>query len=169
VGNPLFNFYEAQDGKWLQLVMIESERFWPNFCRALGLEPLIMDARFASHVHRMEHHRELIALLEEHFRTRTREEWARRLDRERCIWAPVQTLDDVIIDPQVQANGYLSTLRHPDKGEYQVVSTPLKFQRTPGAARGPAPEVGQHTELILLDLGYTWEEIAVLKEQGAII
>jgi crotonobetainyl-CoA:carnitine CoA-transferase CaiB-like acyl-CoA transferase len=72
-------------------------------------------------------------------------------------------------DPQVLANGYLTTLRHPDKGECQVVSTPLKFQRTPGKAQRPAPEVGQHTELTLLELGYTWDEIAVLKEQGAII
>jgi crotonobetainyl-CoA:carnitine CoA-transferase CaiB-like acyl-CoA transferase len=169
VGNPLFNFYQANDGKWLQLVMIESERFWPGFCRALGLEHLSTNPRFDSHVHRLQHHRELIALIEQQFSTRTRQEWAQRLDRERCIWAPVQTLDEVIVDPQVQANGYLTTLRHPDKGEYQVVSTPLKFQRTPGDTQGPAPEAGQHTELQLLELGYTWEEIAVLKEQGAII
>jgi crotonobetainyl-CoA:carnitine CoA-transferase CaiB-like acyl-CoA transferase len=69
----------------------------------------------------------------------------------------------------VQANGYLSPLRHPDKGDYQVVSAPLRFQRTPGGPQGPAPEVGQHTELTLLDLGYTWEEVTALKEQGAII
>jgi crotonobetainyl-CoA:carnitine CoA-transferase CaiB-like acyl-CoA transferase len=81
----------------------------------------------------------------------------------------MDTLDDVIVDPQVQANGYLTALRHPDKGEYQVVSTPLKFQRPPGAPQGPAPEVGQHTELTLLELGYTWEESAVLKAQRAII
>jgi crotonobetainyl-CoA:carnitine CoA-transferase CaiB-like acyl-CoA transferase len=169
VGNPLFNFYQAKDGKWLQLVMIESERFWPGFCRALGLEHLRTDPRFDSHSQRLQHHRELIALLNQQFRTRTRQEWAQRLDWERCIWAPVQTLDEVIVDPQVHANGYLTTLRHPDKGAYQVVSTPLKFQRTPGEAQGPAPEVGQHTELTLLELGYTWDEIAVLKEQGAII
>jgi crotonobetainyl-CoA:carnitine CoA-transferase CaiB-like acyl-CoA transferase len=133
------------------------------------LEHLSTNPRFDSHIHRLQHHRELIALIEHQFSTRTRQEWAQRLDRERCIWAPVQTLDEVIVDPQVQANGCLTTLRHPDKGEYQVVSTPLKFQRTPGDTQGPAPEAGQHTELQLLELGYTWEEIAVLKEQGAII
>jgi crotonobetainyl-CoA:carnitine CoA-transferase CaiB-like acyl-CoA transferase len=169
VGNPLFNFYQAKDGKWLQLVMIQSERFWPGFCRALNLEHLIADPRFDSHAHRMQHHRELIALLEQHFGTRTRQEWAQRLDHERCIWAPIQTLDDVIVDPQVQANGFLTTVRHPDKGEYRVVSAPMQFQRTSGAARGPAPEVGQHTELTLLDVGYTWDDIARLKEQGAIL
>jgi crotonobetainyl-CoA:carnitine CoA-transferase CaiB-like acyl-CoA transferase len=169
VGNPLFNFYQAQDGKWLQLVMIESERFWPGFCRAMNLEPLLTDPRYDSHAHRMQHHRALIDLLDQRFGTRTRQEWAQRLDQERCIWAPIQTLDDVIVDPQVQANSYLTPLRHPDKGVYQVVSAPMRFQRTPGAPQGPAPEVGQHTELTLLDLGYTWEEIAALKAQGAII
>jgi crotonobetainyl-CoA:carnitine CoA-transferase CaiB-like acyl-CoA transferase len=169
VGNPLFNFYQAQDGKWLQLVMIQSERFWPGFCHALALEHLMAEPRFDSHMHRMQHHRELIALIEEQFRTRKREEWAQRLDRERCIWAPIQTLDDVIVDPQVQANRYLTPLRHAAHGDYYVVSAPMQFQRTPAAARGPAPEVGQHTELTLVDLGYTWEEIAVLKEQGAIL
>jgi crotonobetainyl-CoA:carnitine CoA-transferase CaiB-like acyl-CoA transferase len=169
VGNPLFNFYQAQDGKWLQLVMIESERFWPGFCRALGLEDLIADRRYDSHAHRMQHHRELIALLDERFRTRTRAEWASRLDRERCLWAPVQTLDEVVVDPQVQANDCLTTLHHPDKGAFQVVSTPLRFQRTPGTPQGPAPELGQHTEWRLLELGYTWDDIAALKELGAII
>jgi crotonobetainyl-CoA:carnitine CoA-transferase CaiB-like acyl-CoA transferase len=168
-GNPLFNFYQAQDGKWLQLVMIQSERFWPGFCRAMGLAHLITEPRFDSHYQRMQHHRELIAILEEQFKTRTRAEWAQRLDRERCIWAPIQTLDEVIVDPQVQANGYLTSLRHTTHGDYRVVCPPMQLQRTPGAMRGPAPEVGQHTELTLLDLGYTWEEIAVLKEQGAIL
>jgi crotonobetainyl-CoA:carnitine CoA-transferase CaiB-like acyl-CoA transferase len=75
----------------------------------------------------------------------------------------------VIVDAQVQANGYLTTLPHPDKGVSRVVSAPRQFQRTPGAARGPAPEVGQHPELTPLEGGYTWDEIAVLKEQRAML
>jgi len=168
-GNPLFNFYQAQDGKWLQLVMIQSERFWPGFCRALDLGHLIADPRFDSHAHRMQHHRALIALLERQFATRTRHEWGQRLDRERCLWAPVQTLDEVIDDPQAHANSYFATVQHPARGAYQLVNMPMRFQRTPAGIQGPAPELGQHTELTLLDLGYTWEDIATLKAQGAII
>jgi crotonobetainyl-CoA:carnitine CoA-transferase CaiB-like acyl-CoA transferase len=168
-GNALFNFYRARDGKWLQLVMIQSERFWPGFCRALDLEHLIADPRFDSHAQRVQHRRALIALLERQFAARTRREWGERLDRERCLWAPVQTLDEVIVDPQAQANGYFATVRHPAMGAYQLVNTPMRFQRTPAGVRGPAPELGQHTELTLLDLGYTWDDIAALKAQGAII
>lgn len=169
VGNPLFNPYQAGDGKWIQLVMIESERFWPGFCRALGLEHLINDPRFDTHAHRRENCRELIRILDERFATRTRAEWGKRLDTEGCIWAPVQTLDEVIVDPQVHANHYVATLHHPTGEEFQVVTAPMKFHRTPGKIPGPAPAIGQHTEELLLSLGYTWDDILKLKEQGAIL
>ncbi|MFN3975354.1 MAG: CaiB/BaiF CoA transferase family protein, partial [Dehalococcoidia bacterium] len=145
VGNPLFNYYQAGDGKWIQLVMIESERFWPQFCRALGLEHLINDPRFDTHAHRRENCRALIRILDEHFATRTREEWGKRLDAEGCIWAVVQSLDEVIVDPQVHANKYVATLHHASGEEFQVVTAPMKFRRTPGKIPGPAPELGQHT------------------------
>ncbi|GBD11085.1 Cinnamoyl-CoA:phenyllactate CoA-transferase [bacterium HR23] len=169
VGNPLFNPYQAADGKWIQLVMIESERFWPGFCRALGLEHLIHDPRFNTHALRRENCQELIRILDEQFATRPRAEWGKRLDAEGCIWAPVQTLDEVILDPQVHANTYIATLRHSSGEEFQVVTAPMKFRRTPGRIPGPAPELGQHTEEVLLDLGYTWDTILKLKEEGAIL
>ncbi|MFQ5875853.1 MAG: CaiB/BaiF CoA transferase family protein, partial [Dehalococcoidia bacterium] len=165
--NPLFNFYRAKDEKWLQLVMIEADRFWPGFCRALGLEHLVNDPRFDSLAHRAEHNRELIAILEERFAAQTRDEWAKRLDEERCIWAPIQTLDEVIVDPQAHSNGCFMTLKHDTEGEFELVAPPINFERTPGEAKGPAPELGQDTESKLLDLGYTWEDITTLKEQGA--
>ena len=168
-GNPLFNMYKARDGRWLQLVMIESDRFWQGFCRALGLEQLTPDPQFDSHARRTEHNRRLIGILEERFAARTREEWAQRLDAEKCLWGPVQTLDEVIVDPQARYNDYTTTLEHPEEGRYELVSTPMKFERTPAEAKSPAPELGQHTEMKLLELGYTWEDITSLKEQGAII
>jgi len=168
-GNPLFNFYQTGDGKWIQLVMVESERFWMGFCRAIGLEHLADDPRFDDHFHRVEHSQELFRILEERFTTRSRPEWARLLDEENCIWAPVQTLDEVVVDPQIRSNGYFSTLEHQEEGEFEIVSTPMGFQRTPAEAKTPAPELGQHTEAKLLELGYTWDDISNMKEQGAII
>ncbi len=168
-GNPLSNFYEAGDGKLMQLVMIESERFWAGFCRAIGLEHLIDDPRFDDHFHRIEHSPELFRILEEQFVTKTRPEWGKLLDEAGCIWAPIQTLDEVIVDPQVRANGYTTVLEHQEEGEFEVVSTPMGFQSTPAEAKNPAPELGQHTESKLLELGYTWDDITALKEQGAII
>ena len=168
-GNPLFNYYETKNGKWVQLVMIESERFWDGFCAALGLDDLVADPRFDTHVHRVENNLELLKIVTERFLQRTRDEWAPRLDEGRCIWAPIQTLEEVIEDPQALTNGYTTTLDHAEEGEFQLVSTPMKFQRTPAQTTDPAPELGQHTETVLLELGYTWDEISSLKDQGAII
>ncbi len=76
---------------------------------------------------------------------------------------------EVVVDPQVQSNGYAVDLEHATEGPYQLVGAPMKFQRTPGAVRNPAPELGQNTEEILLELGYSWDDIQEFKARGAII
>ena len=167
--NPIFNFYRVADGRWIQLVMIESERFWPGFCRAMALEELTNDPRFDSHSRRIENCEELIRILDKRFASRTMQEWGPLLDDQECIWAPVQTLDQVAEDPQVHANSFAVPLRHDEEGTFRVVSVPIKFQRTPGQAGKAAPELGQDTESVLLELGYSWEDISALKVQGAII
>ena len=169
VGNPLFNFYQAADGRWLQLVMIESERFWDGFCEALGIEGFAKDQRFNSHVNRIQHSKELVEIIEDRFISDSLEHWATRLDQQRCIWAPVQTLDQVADDPQLQANGYTVTLRHAEEGDFEILTAPIKYARTPAMPSSAAPELGQDTETTLLALGYDWDEIIALKEQGAII
>ena len=165
VGNPLSTYYECADGKWIQLVMIESERFWDGFCRVLGIEDMAGDPRFSSHEFRVQNNRELIGIIEGLFLTRPRTEWAKRLDSENCIWAPIQTLDEVIEDPQVDANDYTDVLEHPEDGEIRILNTPMQFSRTPGKVQGLAPDLGEHGDQILLDLGYSWDEILSLKEE----
>jgi len=169
VGNPIFNFYQTADGKWLQLVMIESERFWDGFCSALGIEALANDPRFASHVNRMQHSPVLLEIIEDRFALDSFDYWAAKLDEQGCIWAPVQTLDQVVDDPQVHANGYTTTLTHPQEGEFEILNPPIKYRRTPGMPTAAAPELGQHTETALLELGYTWDDLVTLKDKGAII
>ena len=169
IGNPLFNFYQTADGKWLQLVMIESERFWNGFCKALGVDEFANDPRFDSHANRVQHSKELLEIIENQFASEGFEHWAAKLDEQRCIWAPVQTLDQVVDDPQVHANSYTTTLTHAEEGDFEILTPPIKYARTPGKPTSTAPELGQHTEATLLELGYTWDDIVILKEQGAII
>ena len=169
VSNPLFNFYQAGDGRWLQLVMIESERFWSGFCIAMGIEDLARDPRFASHNTRAQNNGELVEIIENHFASHNFEHWSAELDQQKCIWAPVQTLDEVVNDPQVHANGYTTMLTHAEAGDFQILTAPMKYGRTDGLPASTAPELGQHTETTLLELGYDWDEILGLKEQGAII
>ena len=167
--NPLSNYYRTADDRWVQLVMFDSQRFWPGFCRALGLDDLVEDERFASQDQRAANSPELVSLVADRIVSKPRAELARLLDAENCIWAPVQTVDEITDDPQVRANGYLAELRHPDGGQpFEVIATPAKLSRTPALARTPAPTLGQQTEAELLDLGYTWDEIGALKQKGAI-
>ena len=118
--NPIFNFYEAKDGKWMQLVMVHGDKYWPNFCRALEIEELIDDPRFDSLDKRTENNMELIKMLDDRFTERTRDEWAKRLEAEDCMWGPVQSLDEVIADPQAEANGYFLDMTHPSEGDFTL-------------------------------------------------
>ena len=104
--------------------------------------------------------RSLVVMLQAAFGTESREEWGRRLDEHGVIWAPVQTVSEVIDDPQARANGYFTTLEHPTHGIYETVDSPFRFSRSRVTARGPAPEVGQHTEEVLQEAGFTWDEIS---------
>ena len=166
--NPIFNFYEAKDGKWMQLVMVHGDKYWPSFCRAVDMESLTDDPRFDTLEKRSKNNVELIELLDRRFAEEPRDEWAKRLDAEGCMWGPIQTLDEVIVDPQAAANSYFLDLTHPSEGEFTLVSPPLKFSRTPGETPNVAPEFGQHTEEQLLSVGYSWDDIARLRDEGAI-
>ena len=82
---------------------------------------------------------------------------------------PVQSLDEVIADPQAEANGYFLDMTHPSEGEFTLVSPPLKFTRTPARTPGVAPEFGQPHRRAASLRGYTWDEISRLRDEGAIV
>jgi crotonobetainyl-CoA:carnitine CoA-transferase CaiB-like acyl-CoA transferase len=166
--NPLFDSYRTGDGRWLMLVMLVSDMYWPQFCRAIERVDLENDPRFASFEARLQNCKELIALLDVQFAQRTLEEWGRRLDDEGCIWAPAQTTKEVIGDPQSRARGAFTKIDHPTQGEMELLDTPVKFSKARVGARGPAPELGQHTEEVLLEAGYNWDDIVKLRDEGVI-
>ena len=89
-------------------------------------------------------------------------------DRFDLMWAPVQSIDEVIQDPQARAVEAFAKLPHRSGDEIEVVKSPVEFRATPSNVRRLAPEVGEHTEEVLLEYGYTWDDIAALKESGAI-
>jgi len=166
--NPLWNIYRTKDDRWLCLAMLVSEPYWPDFCKAMGIEGLENDPRFESHAAREENARELISILDQRFATETREEWAKRLGQRELIWELVKDYAEVAADPQMTENEYIVDFDHPVYGPVKEVGILVQLSKTRGRIRKPAPQLGQHTEEVLLEIGYSWEEIAKLREDKVI-
>ncbi len=164
--NVLMNSYQTKDGRWLLFAILQPDRYWSSFCRAIGREDLEHDPRFESFLTRIENHAALLNILDEVFRTRTLEDWKVRL--EGIPFAPVQNLQEVIADPQAKANDFFVPFDHPTHGPIDMVASPVKLSKTPATIRTPAPEFGEHTEEVLLEWGYTWKDIERFKKDGAI-
>jgi crotonobetainyl-CoA:carnitine CoA-transferase CaiB-like acyl-CoA transferase len=165
--NPIINCFRSADGRWFWLLLLQADRHWPDLCRAIGREDLMSDERFADIAIRREHGPDLVAELDKVFESKTLAEWGEVFDRENVWWAPVDTISDMIADPVAHEAGVFTDVDGPD-GKLRFVATPADFDDTPVAPRGLSPELGQHTEEVLLELGYDWEEIIPLKEKGAI-
>lgn len=169
MGNPCINNYQDKAGRWFWIVGLEGDRHWPPLCQAVGHPEWTEDPRFDTAKNRQQNAEALITLLDEIFATRTTDEWRPIFDAtEDFFWAPVQTGDEVINDPQVLASGGLIDV--PDEGSTtRFPATPVDFHGTPWEPRWMAPELGQHTDEVLGELGCNGERIAALREKGAVV
>ena len=169
--NPLWNHYRCQDDKWIALAMLQPQRYWADFVRALGRPEMAEDERFQSVIGLAKNGAEIVGVFDEVFATRPRAEWIEHLKKSSgdFIFTIVNSVNDLPDDPQMQANDYVVDFDHPQYGPTKMVGLPVRLSETPGSVRLPAPELGQHTEEILLDvLGWDWERIAELREKEAI-
>jgi crotonobetainyl-CoA:carnitine CoA-transferase CaiB-like acyl-CoA transferase len=167
--NPLWNSYQTSDGRWIQLAMMQSDRYWPDFCKVIERPELQHDSRFDSNENREKNNELLVSIIDEVFATRTLREWTDILDSHGQVNSMAQTVSEITDDPQAIQNDFFAKLDHPGAGEIQLVASPVKFSETGAEVKGPAPQVGQHTEEILLEAGYAWDDITRLKDEGAII
>lgn len=168
--NPLANFYHTADGKWLRInLTLEADRWWPRFCQAVGIAELEHDPRFHSQDAREKNHKELIAILDHIFQQRPRGEWLEAFKKWDLAAAPVNSLADVLDDVQVKENNYIVEHPHPVLGPLRYVGFPIEFSHTPAAIKSVAPELGQHTEEVLIEVGgYAQEEVRRLRERGVV-
>jgi len=150
--------------------MLQPDRYWADFVRVLGQPELATDERFVDLRVRAANAGAAVEALDAIFATKPRDEWITLLRAGGdFIFTIVNSVDELPNDPQVQANNYVTDFDHPQFGKTQVVGVPVRLSETPGQVRLPAPEFGQHTEEILTDLlGYSWEQVAALKEQDVI-
>ena len=166
--NPLVNSFKTGDGRWMTVILLQADKFWPSFCEHLGVPELIDDPRFANATVRAENRAECVELLDKAFASKTLEEWKVALASFDGVWAPMQKASELYDDPQAVANGYLPELEGDDGNPFAVVASPVQFDETPFELNR-SPAHGQHTEEILLELGLDWEAIIAHKESGAVL
>lgn len=165
--NPLVGTYRTGDGRHVQLVFLQADRYWAALCHALHRDDLVDDPRFADMNARRANASECIAVLDAEFGRRTFEECKALLGTLDAPWAPVQSVHDLLEDVQVVANDYLGEVVLDDGTSYRLPAVPVQYDGAPPPLRR-APELGEHTEQILVELGHDWEQIGELQRGGVI-
>ena len=170
--NPLMNTYCAADGKWFWLVGAESERHWPGIVLALGHPALENDERFATPRERRRNGTALVAAIDALTAKHTRSEWAAIFRQHDVWWAPINSVEDVLTDPQVLASGaFVHVPVAPGDTapeDFNGVATPVDFGVTPAGPAGPPPRVGADADALLQALGITACELARLRDAGVL-
>jgi crotonobetainyl-CoA:carnitine CoA-transferase CaiB-like acyl-CoA transferase len=165
--NPMYNSYRSRDNRWF-IITNPNHEYWPPFCRAIGKPEWENDPRYATMESREDYCEEIIAQLDGIFASKEWAEWQRLFKENDLIAAINQTTTEIINDEQALANDFFTEIEHPVAGKTRLVNSPVRFSETPASIREAAPPLGAHTEEVLLELGYSWEDISLFKERGAI-
>jgi crotonobetainyl-CoA:carnitine CoA-transferase CaiB-like acyl-CoA transferase len=150
------------------LGMTNGQHYWPSFCQAFKLPDLEKDPKFATAEARAKNSEELVAIIEKIFRGKTYEELTQFLGTTDLIWAPVMTALEVTQDEQASVNGFFKEFDHPRHGPFRLVQNPIKLSETPAEINTGAPNLGEHTDQIMKDLGFLEQDIARLRQAGII-
>jgi crotonobetainyl-CoA:carnitine CoA-transferase CaiB-like acyl-CoA transferase len=165
--NPLMLPYRTADDRFVALMVLAPDPHWGPLCSLLGHPELIDDARFADMDARRTNAAACVEALDAAFAERPLAEWRTVLDAFDGEWTVVQEPAELHTDPQVVANGLIATVPMSESVSLPMVTAPVQFDETPTVPTR-APELGEHTEEVLLELGLTWDDIARLKDGGAV-
>jgi crotonobetainyl-CoA:carnitine CoA-transferase CaiB-like acyl-CoA transferase len=168
-GNPITNWYKTSDGRWVYLVCLQADRFWGELCNnVLDRPDLATDPRYVDMAVRFQNRQQCVKDLDAVFARKTLEEWKVKLATFSGVWAPVLTFNEVHQHPQVVPNGFMPEMEDADGVKFRIVSAPMQFDGEITQPASAAPELGQHTEEILLEAGLDWDAISAVRETGAI-
>lgn len=158
-----YGVFKGRDGKPFTLGIAHEDWFWDRMCKAMGLDGLVGIKGAERHQRK----KELVPKLKNVFAQKDREEWLRILTEADVPVAPVRTPEEVIEDPHVIFRKMIQGVKIPSGGAIQQVAFPVKLSETPAKMQLPPPELGQHTEEVLLKAGYSREDILRFREEGA--
>jgi len=161
------NRFPCGDGRWLVITM-PGPANWAKLCLAIGRHEWLDEERYASPRDRLRLMPEIVAGIDAALASRSRDEWGEVFDREGIVWAPVQTLGEVVVDPQATALGLFCDIEGTEVGTIPSVRIPMQFHTADAGPAGPAPDIGQHTDEVLSDLGLDGAAIAKLEAEGVI-
>jgi formyl-CoA transferase len=159
------NHYFSRDGQRLQLCLLDPIKDWSRLCRAVKHPELVQDPRFATPEGRSENAKALVAILDAIFAEREISEWGKIFAEHEVIWSPMPTARMVAADPQMHDNGLLPAIV---ESQLKTVANPLQLEGVTAVPPHLAPEIGEHSEEILLGLGYSHDEIAELERSRLI-
>jgi CoA:oxalate CoA-transferase len=161
-----FEAFPAADG---HVILAVGTNIWPRFCEAIGRSDLIEHPHFATNALRADHVEELREILVPITRQKPVEVWIKQMEAIGVPCGPVNTVDKVVQDPQVQARDMVVTVPDPEAGAVSMAGVPIKLSATPGGVQGPAPRLGEHTEAVLAEwLHMPPDEVARLRQEGVI-
>ncbi len=158
--------YPAGDGKLVNIV-VATEWHWKAFCKAVGLENLAEDPRFATNQQRLKHREELERIIVEKLKEKPRDEWIEILLKAGIPCGAVNTIEEVIEHPQTKYRKTVVDVEYPELGKIKLFNNPVKFSGYEVEVRRP-PKLGEHTEDVLKSLGFSEEEIKALREEGVV-
>src|ERR1700682_2541655 len=141
------------------------KHIFTRFCQTLGLSHLLEDPRFAEDSARSRNRAAINQIISEVTRQQSSSELIATLNKAGVPWGPINRMDEVFADPQVQHLGMAAPLRHGSLGEIEVVNQAVKLSRTPSHIAHPTPEKGEHTEQVLKEYGYDDKAIAGFRER----
>jgi crotonobetainyl-CoA:carnitine CoA-transferase CaiB-like acyl-CoA transferase len=165
--NPLTNTYRTADGRWVVTAMTQADRYWPGFCQAIGHEELIDDPRFADMSSRAKSAQACIETLDAIFAARPLAHWQAALATQEGPFTVAQRVGDLNRDEQAWANGYLQRVDYGEGRQLTMVTAPVQFNGETATLRR-APEFGESTEEVLLELGHSWDDITRYRDANAI-
>jgi crotonobetainyl-CoA:carnitine CoA-transferase CaiB-like acyl-CoA transferase len=167
--HPMRNYYQCGDKRWLMMTLTPPERHWGPLCQAIGHPELENDPRFDTDDKRLESSEQLVAIFDEAFATRPRDEWLHIFAEKDLFCCAVNSITELQDDPQVTENGYIVDFEHPTMGTIKIPGYPVHFSESWAQTTTAAPDLGEHTEEVLIELGdYSKKEVAQLREEGVV-